>query len=192
MLQRVQSLLKIKNLKNLKKRDNLKARAREEEAEKLVSQTRKRRRKPCWRKPETIVKRPRRKPCSASFPKTLEKDQVHWQEKREWEEPAPSYSLFVPFPNTITWSQARYRSCRASPTYPRADQPGVRQQEAIIGHRQRYIKSKGRCAIFVPGNLPRKGVLSMLQQIFTLIIAPTIVGIVTKLFFRWLDGKDDN
>jgi hypothetical protein len=40
-------LLKIKNLKNLKKRDNLKARAREEEAEKLVSQTRKIRRKPC-------------------------------------------------------------------------------------------------------------------------------------------------
>ena len=32
----------------------------------------------------------------------------------------------------------------------------------------------------------------MLQQIFTLIIAATIVGIVTKLFFRWLDGKDDN
>ena len=192
MLQRVQSLLKIKNLKNLKKRDNLKARAREEEAEKLVSQTRKRRRKPCWRKPETIVKRPRRKPCSASFPKTLEKDQVHWQEKREWEEPAPSCSLFVPFPNTITWSQARYRSCRASPTYPKADKPGVRQQEGIISHRQRYIKGKGRCAIFVPGSLPRKGVLSMLQQIFTLIVAPTIVGIAVRLFFRWLDGKDDN
>ena len=192
MLQRVQSLLKIKNLKNLKKRDNLKARAREEEAEKLVSQTRKRRRKPCWRKPETIVKRPRRKPCSASFPKTLEKDQVHWQEKREWEEPAPSCSLFVPFPNTITWSQARYRSCRASPTYPKADKPGVRQQEGIIGHRQRYVKGKGRCAIFVSGSLPRKGVLSMLQQIFTLIVAPTIVGIAVRLFFRWLDGKDDN
>lgn len=41
------------------------------------------------------------------------------------------------------------------------------------------------------GNLPREGVLFMLQQIFTLIVAPTIVGIVTKLFFRWLDGKDD-
>ncbi|MFZ2822867.1 MULTISPECIES: type I toxin-antitoxin system Fst family toxin [Lactobacillales] len=32
----------------------------------------------------------------------------------------------------------------------------------------------------------------MLQQIFTLIVAPTIVGIAVRLFFRWLDGKDDN
>ena len=187
MLQRVQSLLKIKNLKNLKKRDNLKARAREEEAEKLVSQTRKRRRKPCWRKPETIVKRPRRKPCSASFPKTLEKDQVHWQEKREWEEPAPSCSLFVPFPNTITWSQARYRSCRASPTYPRADKPGVRQQEAIIGHRQRYIKSKGRCAIIIVGNLPLKGVFRLLDKLLSLVVAPLFVGLVLTLVDHWLD-----
>lgn len=45
--------------------------------------------------------------------------------------------------------------------------------------------------ILIFGNLPREGVLFMLQQIFTLIVAPTIVGIVTKLFFRWLDGKDD-
>lgn len=45
--------------------------------------------------------------------------------------------------------------------------------------------------IILCGNLPREGVLFMVQQIFTLIVAPTIVGIVTKLFFRWLDGKDD-
>ena len=32
----------------------------------------------------------------------------------------------------------------------------------------------------------------MLQQIFTLIVAPTIVGLVIELDSRWLDEKDDD
>ncbi|EOC6290360.1 type I toxin-antitoxin system Fst family toxin [Enterococcus faecium] len=32
----------------------------------------------------------------------------------------------------------------------------------------------------------------MLLQFFTLIVAPTIVGIVVKLFAYWLDKRDDD
>ena len=51
---------------------------------------------------------------------------------------------------------------------------------------------KGKYVIFINGNLPRKGVLFMLQQIFTLIVAPIIVGLVIELVSRWLDEKDDD
>ncbi|MFG5536607.1 type I toxin-antitoxin system Fst family toxin [Enterococcus faecalis] len=32
----------------------------------------------------------------------------------------------------------------------------------------------------------------MLEQIFTLVIAPLFVGLVIELVFHWLDEKDDN
>lgn len=47
-------------------------------------------------------------------------------------------------------------------------------------------------AIINNGNLPRLGVLYMLQEIFTLIVAPLFVGLVIELVSRWLDEKDDN
>ena len=55
-----------------------------------------------------------------------------------------------------------------------------------------YITFKGKYAIFSNGNLPRKGVLFMRQQIFRLIVAPIIVGLVIELVSRWLDEKDDD
>lgn len=176
--------VKIKNLKNLQRM--LKARAREEEAEKLVSQTRK--------KKEALLtqawnhcKKTQEETLLRKLPKNIGKRSSTLTGKREWGNPLPSCSLFVPFPNTVTWSQARYRSCRASPTYPRADKPGVRQQEAIIGHRQRYIKSKGRCAIIIVGNLPLKGVFNLLDKLLSLVVAPLLTGLVLTLVDHWLD-----
>jgi len=61
-----------------------------------------------------------------------------------------------------------------------------------LGRRGLYITGNGKCVIFINGNLPRKGVLFMLQQIFTLIVAPIIVGLVIELVSRWLDEKDDD
>ena len=55
-----------------------------------------------------------------------------------------------------------------------------------------YITFKGKYVIFINGNLPRKGVLFMLKQIFTLIVAPIIVGLVIELVSRWLAEKDDD
>jgi hypothetical protein len=40
------------------------------------------------------------------------------------------------------------------------------------------------------GNLPRKGALSMLHDILSLIVAPILVGIINKLFSYWLDKSD--
>ncbi|EOS7847983.1 type I toxin-antitoxin system Fst family toxin [Enterococcus hirae] len=48
------------------------------------------------------------------------------------------------------------------------------------------------CVILKSGNLPPKGVLSLLEKLITLVIAPLFVGLVIELISRWLDEKDDN
>ena len=42
------------------------------------------------------------------------------------------------------------------------------------------------------GQLVPKGGAVLLEQIFTLVIAPLFVGLVIELVSHWLDEKDDN
>ncbi|MGG5314329.1 hypothetical protein IGL24_003076, partial [Enterococcus sp. DIV2371] len=55
-----------------------------------------------------------------------------------------------------------------------------------------HSQRKKRYAIITHGNLPRKGVFSLLEKLITLVIAPLFVGLVIELISHWLDEKDDN
>jgi len=39
--------------------------------------------------------------------------------------------------------------------------------------------------------LALKGGVVVLEYLFTLFVAPLVVGLAIELFSRWLDGKDD-
>jgi hypothetical protein len=42
------------------------------------------------------------------------------------------------------------------------------------------------------GDLPRLGVILLLEKIVTLVVAPLLVGLVIELVSHWLAEKDDN
>lgn len=42
------------------------------------------------------------------------------------------------------------------------------------------------------GNLPKKGVLLVSNELISLIVAPILVGIAIELFAWWLDKQDDD
>ncbi len=45
---------------------------------------------------------------------------------------------------------------------------------------------------FLAWQLPRNGGAVIMQNVFTLIVAPFLVGIAIVLFERWLDNQDDD
>ncbi|MGH2087742.1 type I toxin-antitoxin system Fst family toxin [Aerococcus urinaeequi] len=47
------------------------------------------------------------------------------------------------------------------------------------------------CPILNNGNCPRRG-CAVMQNLFTLIVAPICVGIALVLFERWLDDQDND
>ena len=40
--------------------------------------------------------------------------------------------------------------------------------------------------------LPPKGVLFVLRDLFTIVVGPVVVGVIIHLIERWLDALDDD